>query len=215
MEFEYQTDNLEDDNLESYLLNAVAVHATDSTASVCTDPSMAGRVHTGLGSKAGESHVVSSTSTTVTDCLNKTSNKSAQAKTVSFKENEPKPDVFPTLSTQAFQNGSFCQWRESGFTVITKSRQSLEHKLFAQGHSMVEKDLFLVTSIKVKFNVTQTITEFNVCEQFIQLLELFKNQDSKLRVQSCTSEPEEWIDFSQLPRDTEFSHNFQLITREF
>ena len=112
-------------------------------------------------------------------------------------------------------NFTFDRRRASGLKVIAKSTESVKDKMAYRGRYMVEQDLVLVTSIKVEFNLSALTTEYNVRAQFIHLLELFKQQDSTIRVQCSTSEVREWKDFSTLPEDEEFNECFQLVTKIF
>ncbi len=80
---------------------------------------------------------------------------------------------------------------------------------------MIEAERLSVTSIKVVFNLASTVVEYNVREQFLSLLVLFRKYDRKLRVKSSINESTEWSDFTQLPEDSDFNNSFQLVTREF
>ena len=113
-------------------------------------------------------------------------------------------------------SGSFNAVRTgSGFHVIAKSQPSAKEQLAHRGRNLIEEERFLVTSIKVEFNLASTVTEYNIREQFLNLLVLFRRHDRKLRVKASTGEHKEWSDFTQLPEDSEFNHSFQLVTREF
>ena len=99
------------------------------------------------------------------------------------------------------------------FNMIAKSKEVMAEQTKQRGYSMVEDKVLLETPVKVEFNIDRTITEFNVREQTLILLQKMKEIDKSIKIKSVNQNNAEWDEIHDIPEDEEFNDSFQ--TKDF
>ncbi len=99
------------------------------------------------------------------------------------------------------------------FNLIAKAKTDWNQTIKERGYNMVEDNTVIETPVKVEFNIDRSLSEYNIREKIIELLELMKIVDNNIKVKSTTKDSSEWENLTDLPEDEEFSTNFQV--REF
>jgi len=180
----------------------------------CNDQMQADNIPIPVGNKTTE-HLAQSINNNASAISSQSTSKNASNQTGSGNNGHGTNGLSKKVSFKKTGLFSGNTYKSSGFQVIAKSQPSTKEKLAQRGSTLIEAERLSVTSIKVEFNIASTVTEYNVREQFLNLVVLFRKYDRKLRVVSSVTESQEWSDFTQLPEDSEFNHSFQLVTREF
>ena len=99
------------------------------------------------------------------------------------------------------------------FTMVAKSKESMAEQIKKRGFSMVEDEVLWETPVKVEYNIDRTITEFNVREQTLILLQKMKAIDKSIKIKSFKQNSAEWDDVQDIPEDEEFNDSFR--TKDF
>ena len=81
----------------------------------------------------------------------------------------------------------------------------------ARGQTMVEETVFKTTPVTIEFNISKTVTTFNILETTINLLKELFRSDTSLRVKSRHDDTT-WGPQDDFPENEEFHKHF--ITRE-
>ncbi len=72
---------------------------------------------------------------------------------------------------------------------------SVRDQMAVRGQKMVESEAQSVTLIKIEFNIPKIVAEYNTREKFVQLLDILKKEDHKLKVQSSDQTVPWWTEF--------------------
>ena len=123
----------------------------------------------------------------------------------------------PTLTTQQIKNQKYTKNNTNAntFTLIAKARSSVDELIKKRGYNMVEDTTMIKTPVRVEFNLDKFITEFNVREMTIILLNKMKIADPKLRIASTEDNELEWEKLEDIPEDVDFNQHFTVKELSF
>ena len=107
------------------------------------------------------------------------------------------------------------QTRHSNFTLIAKAKETIEEQIKRRGYHIVVYITLLETSVKFEFNLEKNVSQFNIRERMINLLEKMKRVDTTLRIRSTVDIAAEWDKPELLPEDADFSKYFTVKDLSF